>query len=66
MTNYPATITYTNGSPKFNPTVGVQNLDENDTVTVTLSGFPTGSTISTVSFFGNTTTNGVDTIFSHN
>ena len=61
MTNTNATIAYNNGSPGFSPAAGVTNLNEDDTVTISLSGFPAGSSISTVKFFANSVVNGVDT-----
>ncbi len=60
MSNTDMTIDYNGGAPKFNQSPGSTDLHVNDTVTVQLSGFPGGSTITKVEFFGSKTEGGVD------
>ena len=60
MSNHDMTIDYNGGAPKFNPTPGPTDLHVNDTVTLQLSGFPTGSIISNVEFFGSKIEGGAD------
>jgi len=60
MTNTRMTIAWNNGTPRFNPPVGVTSLKDGDSVTVQLTGAPTGALIDTVTIYNNTTSGGID------
>ena len=60
MANTDMTIDYNGGTPIFSPRPGSTDLHVNDTVTLALSGFPAGSTITKVEFFGNKVVSGTD------
>ena len=54
------TITYSNGSPRFNPPPGITFLNPGDTLTLQIVGFPVGSAITGVAIYNNQVINGND------
>jgi hypothetical protein len=62
LPNKTITIAWTNGAPRFNPPPGVTFLKFGDTVTLQLTGVPSGQgSIDEVTIFANRVVDGVDT-----